>query len=101
MSSQLIMAVNASAEKKVTPLLWVSKISIVGLVTTETVTVQIQRVAEPVEANDAHWTDLYQNDELVQLRAGHNAEDVSGLDLVRLVKTAGVSSNAFGVKRSS
>jgi len=75
-------------------------LSIVGLVTTETVAVQIPRVASPDETNDAHWTPLMQNDAAVVLRAGHNAENTPCSLLVRLVKDAGVAGNAFGVNWS-
>lgn len=75
-------------------------LSIVGLVTTETVAIQVPRVESPDEANDAHWTPLMQNDAAVVLRAGHNAENTPCNLLVRLVKDAGVAGNAYGVQWS-
>lgn len=101
MPGQIVIPVDAAAAKKKLDLSGNCTLSIVGLVTTETVAVQIPRVAEPVEATDAHWTALIVDSEAVVLSVTNNAIRIpSGLDPVRLVKAAGVDDNAYGIKLS-
>ena len=101
MPGQLVIPISAAAAKKRLDLSGNCTLSIVGLVTTETVAVQIPRVAEPVEATDANWTDLIVDSEAVVLSVTNNAIMLpSRLDPVRLVKAAGVEENAYGVKLS-
>lgn len=73
-------------------------LSIVGLLTTETVAVEVQRVIDPDPDTDAHWTPLVQNGDAVVLSADHNAERISGNLLVRIKKAAGVSGNQYTVR---
>lgn len=75
-------------------------LSLVGLVTTETVAIQIPRVASPDATNDDHWTALVQEDEAVTLRAGHNVTRIPASLLLRLEKDAGVEENPYGVRFS-
>jgi hypothetical protein len=98
---ELRLEINANAETAVFPTgRDTGTLSIVGLVTTETVAVQIPRVAHPVTATDAHWTNLIQDGDAVQLDVNNNAIRVPGNLLVRLKKDAGVASNAYGVRFS-
>lgn len=73
-------------------------LSIVGLVTTEVVSIEIPRVTDPDINNDSHWTPLKQNDSPVTLRAGHNAEQILGNIYVRISKPIGVSGNTYTVR---
>lgn len=75
-------------------------LSIVGLVTTEVVAVQIPKVENPVEGNDDHWTPMMQEDEAVVLNAGNNVIRVPAELSIRLVKSAGVAGNTYGVRWS-
>lgn len=75
-------------------------LSIVGLVTTETVAVQIPRVEAPDAETDAHWTNLIQDGTAVQLDVYNNCIIIPARLNIRLVKAAGVSSNAYGVRWS-
>lgn len=75
-------------------------LSIVGLVTTEVVAVQIPKVENPVESNDDHWTPMMQEDEAVVLRAGNNVVLIPAELHIRLVKPAGVAGNTYGVRWS-
>lgn len=94
----MVLEISASAEKKSFATLGTTGVlSIVGLVTTETVAIEIPRVDSPNVSTDAHWTALMQDDAAVTLRAGHNVVRIPGKLLVRLNKDAGVSSNAYGV----
>lgn len=72
-------------------------LSIIGLVTSETVAVEVPRVFGPDVNNNAHWTPLMQEDEATTIRAGNNAISVPGMLVIRLKKAAGVSGNAYGV----
>lgn len=101
MSGQIIIPVDANAAEKVFDLSGNCTLSIIGLVTTETVAVQIPRVASPIEATDEHWTALVVDGDEIALSVTNNAIMLpSRLDQVRLVKAAGVDENAYGVKLS-
>lgn len=75
-------------------------LSIVGVVSTETVAVQIPRVESPNETNDDHWTPLMQDGEAFKLTASDNARRLPVTLQIRLVKDAGASGNAYGVRWS-
>lgn len=75
-------------------------LSIVGLVTTEIVSVQIPKVENPADGNDAHWTPLVQDGLAVELSSSNNVIFVPAILTLRLVKPAGVDENAYGVRWS-
>jgi len=75
-------------------------LSIVGLVTTETVAIQIPRVETPDEANDAHWTAMVQEGDPVVLKVDNNAVRIPARINIRLVKAAGVAGNLYGIRWS-
>lgn len=75
-------------------------LSIVGLVTTEVIAVQIPRVENPVESDDDHWTPMMQGGEAVVLNAGNNVVRIPAELHIRLVKLAGVAGNEYGVRWS-
>lgn len=75
-------------------------LSLVGEVTTEEVAVQIPTVEAPDVGTDAHWTALMQNGEAVKLSLNNNVLMIPAVVLVRLVKSAGVAGNAYGVQWS-
>lgn len=74
-------------------------LTIVGLLTTEVITVDVPRVANPQPSNDAHWTPLYQDDVEQSLRSGNNSITVPTRLIVRLKKLDS-GSNPFGIRRS-
>jgi len=97
----LIFAISADADKKSFVTDGNTKtISLVGLVTTETVAVQIPRVESPADDNDAHWTAMMQGGAAVELTADNNVVRVPARLHIRLVKAAGVAGNAYGVRWS-
>jgi len=71
-------------------------ISIVGLVTTESVAIQIPRVASPAVDTDAHWTNFVSDSTTVVLSATNNRISLSYRGTYRIVKPASVA-NAFGI----
>jgi len=75
-------------------------LSLVGLVTTETVSVQIPRVVDPDWDDDDHWTPLVQDGIAITLSVNDNVVYVPANLLIRLVKDAGVADNAYGVRWS-
>jgi len=75
-------------------------LSIVGLVTTETAAIQVPRVENPDEANDAHWTPLVQDGIASVLSAANNVLIVPARLPLRLVKSAGVAGNLYGIRWS-
>lgn len=75
-------------------------LSIVGVVTTEEVAVEIPTVESPDVDTPAHWTALMQEDMAVILRAGNNVIVIPSRLLIRLNKAAGVAGNAYGVRWS-
>lgn len=77
---------------------WNFVFSLVGLVTTEQVVIQVPRVETPDADTDAHWTPMMQDGEVVALSADNNVLLVPSAMILRLVKDAGVSSNAYGVR---
>jgi hypothetical protein len=98
MSMELMFAITANAEKKSRFTVNPTTLSIVGLVTTETVAVQIPRVESPDDATDADWTNLVQDGTAVQLDVDNNCIRIPARLNIRLVKAAGVASNAYGVR---
>lgn len=97
----LILNVNSSAEKKSLVTVWTSgTLALVGLVTTETVVIEIPKVAFPDESNDNHWTPLVQDGTTVELSATNNCVRIPAKLLIRINKAAGVAGNAYGVSWS-
>jgi hypothetical protein len=75
-------------------------LSLIGLVTTEKVAIQVPRVQSPDADEDSHWTPLVQDGLPITLDAANNVILVPANLLVRLVKDAGVAGNAYGVQWS-
>jgi len=71
-------------------------ISIVGLVTTESVAIQIPRVANPVLATDAHWTNFVYDGTTYVLNVSNNRISLPFRGTYRIAKPASVA-NAFGI----
>jgi len=74
-------------------------LTVVGLMTTETITIEVPKVMAPIAATDAHWTPLYQVGDIVQLTSTNNSITVP-VDIVVRLKKALSTGNAFGVRRS-
>jgi len=72
-------------------------LSIVGLVTTESVAIQIPRVAEPAVATDAHWTNYFYDGIAQVLDVNNNRVSIPFRGTYRIVKPASPE-NAFGIK---
>jgi len=97
----LILPVNADAAKTMFSTGGnTGTLSLIGLVTTETVAVQIPRVASPDATDDDHWTALMQDGTAVELTADNNVVRIPASLLIRLNKAAGVAANAYGVRFS-
>lgn len=71
-------------------------ISIVGLVTTESVAIQIPRVATPVLATDAHWTNFVYDSTTYVLDVNNNRISLPFRGTYRISKPESVG-NAFGI----
>jgi len=71
-------------------------ISIVGLVTTESVAIQIPRVASPAVDTDAHWTNFIYDSNTYVLNVNNNRVSIPFRGTYRIVKPAS-SGNAFGI----
>ena len=72
-------------------------LSVIGSPDTD-VLVQIPAVKDPLPATDAHWQNLYINDEQVKLTATHMAAAIPVGLKIRVVKQA--TSSAVGVEWS-
>lgn len=72
-------------------------LSIVGLVTTESVAIEIPRVAIPDVDTDAHWTDLIYEGVTYVLDANNNRRSVPFRGTYRIAKSTSAG-NAFGVE---
>lgn len=101
MSYSIILPVTADADVS-NPFVTAGKttLSLIGLVTTEKVAIQIPRVESPDAEEDSQWTPLVQDGLPVTLGATNNVIFVPANLLVRLVKDAGVAGNAYGVRWS-
>lgn len=71
-------------------------ISIVGLVTTESVAIQIPRVESPDVATDAHWTNFVSGGVTSVLNVSNNRISLSSRGTYRIAKPAS-GGNAFGI----
>jgi len=71
-------------------------LSIVGLVTTESVAIQIPRVADPTLSNDAHWTNLIYDSITYVLDVNNNRRSIPFRGTYRIAKAASIG-NAFGI----
>lgn len=95
----MLLPISADAQKKSYQIGGASCVlALVGVVTTETVAIEIPAVHHPDEAVDAHWTALVQDGVAVVLDATANAILLEGNLLVRLNKSAGAAANAYGVR---
>lgn len=72
-------------------------LSIVGLVTTESVAIQIPRVAEPVLDTDAHWTNFIYDGTTYVLNVDNNRISLPFRGTYRISKPIS-SGNAFGIR---
>lgn len=72
-------------------------LSIEGLVTTESVAIQIPRVAEPVLATDAHWTNFIYDSLTYVLNVNNNRVSIPFRGTYRIAKPASPG-NAFGIR---
>lgn len=72
-------------------------LSIVGLVTTESVAIQIPRVATPAVDTDAHWTNFVYDGTTYVLNATNNRVSLPFRGTYRIAK-ADSGANAFGIK---
>jgi hypothetical protein len=71
-------------------------LSIIGLVTTESVAIQIPRVETPVLATDAHWTNFVYDGTTYVLNVDNNRVSLPFRGTYRISKPASVA-NAFGI----
>ena len=71
-------------------------ISIVGLVTTESVAIQIPRVDLPDVTTDAHWTNFVYDGTTYVLNVTNNRISIPFRGTYRIAKPASVG-NAFGI----
>jgi hypothetical protein len=71
-------------------------ISIVGLVTTESVAIQIPRVATPDIDTDLHWTNFVYDGVTYVLNASNNRISLPFRGTYRITKAASIG-NAFGI----
>jgi len=71
-------------------------VSIVGLVTTETVAIEIPKVANPVVGTDANWTPLVYDGTTYVLDVNNNRRSIPFRGTYRISKPAS-SGNAFGI----
>lgn len=72
-------------------------LSIEGLVTTESVAIQIPRVASPVLATDDHWTNFVYNGTTYVLDVDNNRISIPFRGTYRIAKPASPG-NAFGIR---
>lgn len=72
-------------------------LSIVGLVTTESVAIQIPRVASPDVDTDAHWTNYVYDSTTYVLDVNNNRVSLPFRGTYRIVKPESIG-NAFGIK---
>lgn len=72
-------------------------LSIVGLVTTESVAIQIPRVTSPDVDTDAHWTNYVYDSTTYVLDANNNRVSLPFRGTYRIVKPESIG-NAFGIK---
>jgi hypothetical protein len=72
-------------------------ISIVGLVTTESVAIQIPRVATPARDTDTDWTNYVYDGTTYVLNVNNNRVSLPFRGTYRIVKAESVG-NAFGIK---
>ncbi len=71
-------------------------LSIVGLVITESVAIQIPRVATPAVDTDAHWTNFVYDGTTYVLNVSNNRISLPFRGTYRIAKPASVG-NAFGI----
>ena len=71
-------------------------ISIVGLVTTESVAIQIPRVVNPNVATDAHWTNFVYDSTTYVLDVNNNRISIPFRGTYRIAKPSS-NGNAFGI----
>jgi len=72
-------------------------LSIVGLVTTESVAIQIPRVANPAVGTDEHWTNYVYDSTIQVLDVNNNRVSIPFRGTYRIAKPASPG-NAFGIK---
>jgi len=72
-------------------------LSIVGLVVAESVAIQIPKVANPVLATDADWTNYVYDSTTYVLNANNNRISLPFRGTYRIVKPESIG-NAFGIK---
>jgi len=72
-------------------------LSIVGLVTDESVAIQIPRVETPVLATDEHWTNFVYDSTTYVLDVNNNRVSLPFRGTYRIVKAAS-EGNAFGIR---
>lgn len=72
-------------------------LSIVGLVTTESVAIQIPRVASPDVDTDADWTNFVYDSTTYVLDVNNNRISIPFRGTYRIAKPASIG-NAFGIK---
>lgn len=71
-------------------------LSVVGVLTTEEVAIEIPTVVDPDENNDNHWTPVMSNGEAIVLNSDNNILGIPFVSTLRVNKPASTG-NAFGV----
>jgi len=99
MRAQTLIASTEAAANKILIIDDINKdgsISIVGLVTSESVAIQIPRVASPAVDTDADWTNFIYDGTTYVLNVNNNRISLPFRGTYRIVKPAS-SGNAFGI----